>query len=912
MASDREPRGGPNRPQSPFVDLLLGALGEGVYGVDIEGRATFLNPAACRFLGYEPAELLGVRQHDLLHRRGPVAARYPADECPIYAVLQDGLTRHVTEELFRRKDGIAFPVEYTATAVRDGERVVGAVVVFRDITERVEKDRELRRVLDQQQALLENLADAAWMKDAELRYVAVNEEFVRATGLLRESFIGRRVQDLLPPEIANRYEALDRRALAGEATTLEEQLPWRGESLRWIETIRKPIPGPDGPVGLVAIARDTTERRRREEADRFLAEAGQVIIASLAWTETLQGISTLVVPRVGDWCTVGVFDGAGRVEALEVRAAAPDLEDELRELAARYPQAYGPENDLVGRVILNGHGERIVELSRADLEALAGGSEELDRLRRLDPRSALIVPLMADSRTTGVLVLVRGPDRGPFDDADLLLVEQVSQRAALAIEHARQHRLVNEAVQGRDEVLRVVAHDLRGLVSCVSLAAQSLESSALSERQAGSVTTIERSTRHMDRLIQDILDVSRVEAGWLPMDPAPLDPVALMADAVDGVEPLARERGIELVREPSDPLPRVRADQGRVHQVLNNLLGNAIRFTPAEGRIRVKTKRLGDEVVFCVTDTGPGIEPENLPHVFDRFWRARKAPAGGAGLGLAIARGIVGAHGGRIWAASEVGHGSRFCFTLPLADAGAVDAPPAASPEGEGSPVETGRSIAGHSDRPVRIVVVDDHEAIRDGVRAVLARAPGIEIVDEAGTGEEGIWKTRVLDPDIVIMDLSLPDLDGFQAMRRITALGRHTRILVLTAHAPEKSLIKAMEAGASGFVRKATAHEDLLPALDAVLQGEVFLDSHSNHVLVRSLERALEARRRLAALTEHEREIVRLTAEGYTAQEIAGQICLSPHTVASYRSQATHKLGLEHRSDLVRFALETELIAEG
>jgi PAS domain S-box-containing protein len=906
MTSAPEPGGGAVSPPSPFVDLLLGALGEGVYGVDGEGRATFLNPAACRFLGYESDELLGVRQHDLLHRRGPVAAPYPAEECPIYAVLSDGRTRHVTGELFRRKDGSAFPVEYTATAVRDGDGVIGAVVVFRDITERIEKEQELRRVFDRQQALLENLADAAWMKDGELRYVAVNEAFVQATGIAREAFIGRTVRDLLSPEDAGRYEELDRRVLAGEELTVEEELQWGGPPGRWIETKRKPIPGPYGPAGVVAVARDVTEWKRREVADRFLAEAGQVIIASLAWTETLQGISTLVVPRMGDWCTVSVFDGEGRVEALEVRAATPPLEDELRELAARHPQAYGPENDLIGRVILNGHGERIADLTPADVEALAGGPDQVDRLGELDPRSALVVPLMAESRSNGVLVLVRRSDRPAFDEADLLLVEQVSQRAALAIEHARQHRLVKEAVQGRDEVLRVVAHDLRGLVSSVSLATTSLLSAGPSESQAATLDTITRSTRRMDRLIQDILDVSRVEAGWLPMDPAPLDPVALLAEAVDGVKALARERGIELVREAAGPLPHVRADQGRVLQVLNNLLGNAIQFTPPEGRIRVRTKRLGDEIIFCVMDTGPGIAPEDLPHVFDRFWRARRAPAGGAGLGLAIARGIVGAHGGRIWAASEIGEGSRFCFTLPLADAPAADAAALA----EDPPRTTPTEVAGPTRPPVRIIVVDDHEAIRDGVRAVLAHAPEIEVVDEAATGEEAVWKTRVLDPDVVIMDLSLPGLDGFEAMRQIAALGHHTRVLVLTAHAPERSLIKAMEAGASGFVRKATAHEDLLPAVDAVLRGEVFLDSHSNHVLVRSLDRALEARRRLATLSDHEREIVRLTAEGFTAQEIAEQVCLSHHTVASYRSQAMRKLGLEHRSDLVHFALETELIA--
>ena len=208
--------------------------------------------------------------------------------------------------------------------------------------------------------------------------------------------------------------------------------------------------------------------------------------------------------------------------------------------------------------------------------------------------------------------------------------------------------------------------------------------------------------------------------------------------------------------------------------------------------------------------------------------------------------------------------------------------------------------------------MVDDHETIRDGVRAILAAAAGIEVVGEAGSGEEAVSRVRALEPDVVVMDLSLPGIDGFEAIRRIVALGGHPRVLVLTAHAPEKSLVASLEAGACGFVRKATAHEELVPAIRTVLRGEVFVDARGNQVLVRSLERALEARRRLASLTEHERDIARLTAEGFTAQEIAKRIFLSPHTVASYRSRAMRKLGLEHRSELVQFALETELIAAG
>ena len=286
----------------PLTRLLLDALGEGVYGIDAEGCATFLKPAAESLLGYRAGGFIGYRQHDRIHHCRESGEPYPPDECPIYAVLRDGVERHITGELFWRSDGSSFPVEYTVAPVADGGAVVGAVVVFRDISERLEAQTALHQAHELQQALLENLPDAAWMKDADLRYGAVNETFLRAAGRSREAFLGNTVYDVLPRATARAYDGGDRRVLdRNETVSREELLPW-GEgrdSLRWIETVKRPLPRIDGrPTGLVGTARDVTDRKRREETDRFLAEAGEVIIASLAWSETLQGLSTLGVPAL--------------------------------------------------------------------------------------------------------------------------------------------------------------------------------------------------------------------------------------------------------------------------------------------------------------------------------------------------------------------------------------------------------------------------------------------------------------------------------------------------------------------------------------------------------------------------------------------------------------------------------------
>ncbi len=899
---------GSSAPLEPLTELLLEALGEGVYGVDGTGRITFLNPAARQLLGCSPEEFIGRHQRELIRIRRADGTPHPIGGCAVCEMLGDGRKRHVTGEFFQRRDGTTFPVEYVATPVLANGAVVGGVVAFRDITERVLAQEALTRAHERLQALLENLPDSMWMKDAELRFVAVNEAMVWGSGHSREEFLGRTAQDVLPPDVANRYESADRLVLEQhETVTVEELLPWgdpSGEAVRWIETVKRPLPRVNGrPTGLVGIARDVTERKRREEAERFLSEAGRVIIASLAWTETLEAVSTLVVPAMADWCVISGLADNGRVEHAVVRASEPAVEAHLQTLASALPDHWGPQNELFGRALSSGRGEIFADLKPRETERLVGGREGLEAIGPRPPQSALVIPLVARKRARGLLVLARGPGRPRFDAADLALIQQVGQRAALAIEHARQYRAANDAVLARDEVLRIVAHDLRSLVATAGLSARSLKEGAATERQEQAAGRILGAMERMDRLIQDILDVSKVEAGRLPLDPRDADAGALIDEAIDAAQALAQDRQIGLVLHTPAELPRLRVDRLRTLQVFANLLGNAIAYTAPGGRVSVSAQPLGAELMVCVQDTGPGISEEDLPHVFDRFWRSRKASGGGIGLGLSIARGIVTAHGGRIWAGSGPGRGSRFCFTLPIAEVTTVPAPTPCAP------CSGGEAVAALAPRPVQVLVVDDHDAIRRGVRVLLEAAPNVRVVGEAGRGDEAVHAALRLKPDVVVLDLSLPGLDGYEAMRQIIATQPEIRVLVLTADAPEKSLTRAMKAGAFGFVHKATAHEHLLPALQTVLRGEVYLDAHANGVLLRDLERTREAQRRLAALNDQEIDILRLTAEGFTAQEIGERVFLSPHTVAGYRSRAMRKLKLEHRSDLVQFALETELM---
>jgi signal transduction histidine kinase len=214
-----------------------------------------------------------------------------------------------------------------------------------------------------------------------------------------------------------------------------------------------------------------------------------------------------------------------------------------------------------------------------------------------------------------------------------------------------------------------VAHDLRNPLTAISMyASLLLEMPRDADTQRGQLRTVLELTDQMNRLIQDLLDASRIEAGQLRVNPAPLRLPPLLADAAEMVRMAAAERGVSLRVQAAEGLPPVLADRDRVLQVLSNLLGNAVKFTPRGGDVLVLASARDGVVEVAVADTGAGIAPEQLPHVFDRFWQG-DARRKGAGLGLAIARGIVEAHGGSIRAESDPGRGSTFTFTLPAARA---------------------------------------------------------------------------------------------------------------------------------------------------------------------------------------------------------------------------------------------------
>jgi signal transduction histidine kinase len=309
--------------------------------------------------------------------------------------------------------------------------------------------------------------------------------------------------------------------------------------------------------------------------------------------------------------------------------------------------------------------EIIAEISDSWLVSRAQNAEHLRLMRRLAPRSIMIVPIYVRDRFFGTISFALTKPGRRYDLRDLQIAQELAQRAAIAIENAELYEEVRQAVQARDDVLAVVSHDLRNPINTISMTAELLLEEMPAEERVRMVEIIQRSTERMERLIRDLLDVARIEAGGFTIDLTEQDPVEIVHEAVSLQKVLATDKTIDLEAEIAEPLPTINADRERILQVLQNLIENALKFTPEDGQIRVRAEEVPGAVRFSVADTGTGLGPEELEHLFDRFWQVRKTKKSGAGLGLAIARGIIDAHGGEIWAESEPGRGTTISFTVP-------------------------------------------------------------------------------------------------------------------------------------------------------------------------------------------------------------------------------------------------------
>jgi PAS domain S-box-containing protein len=526
------------RVQLEFTRAVAGSLGEGVIAIDLDGRITLFNDAAGRLLGVSEENALGKPAHEIVHIRCPKRAPLPHAESPFALVLEKGETIRSDEQWFDRVGGTAFPVGYTAAALKHAGGMTGAVLVFQDIM--------------------------------------------------------------------------------------------------------------------------SVKRAEREQ--RVLADVSAALVSSVGNASTLEAIAPAAVPLFADLAVVDERSSSGAIRRRKVSFA--DRGERMAELHDRLMHEEGQHVKLPTRAVLFSN---LSTSAMGDLDDATEGRA----LRSLGVRSMIAVPLYANGEILGGLTFALFGTERRYDASDLALAEEIARRAALAVHNARLYEQAQRATRARADVLEMVSHDLKNPLSVILMSLQSL---SLTTQPAGDamVTTkslerIKRAAEQMDRLIRDLLDSASIEAGTLSVVRMPLEAGPLVAGAIDAARSRAASKTIRLENRLPIHLPLVSADAGRIQQVLTNLIDNAVKFTGRGGSVTVRADVGVRLVEFAVSDTGCGISQENVARIFDRYWQAGATARLGSGLGLTISKGIVDAHGGRMWVESELGAGTTFFFTLPCA-----------------------------------------------------------------------------------------------------------------------------------------------------------------------------------------------------------------------------------------------------
>jgi signal transduction histidine kinase len=495
--------------------------------------------------------------------------------------------------------------------------------------------------------------------------------------------------------------------------------------------------------------------------------------------------------------------------------------------ALRFELANPPYCEIVGRAGLVGRTLREALPEIDDHPIVASLETVLRTARPLRVTEVRIPVLRRGTLTEAFFDYVVQPLRGPADDiAGIIVVANEVTEQVMARRRVEDLRAAAEnASRAKDEFLSTLSHELRTPLNAIVGWSSLLSSGTIPPNQVGrAVETIERNARVQARLIDDMLDLSRIEQGKLVLSVGPLELSRIVEAALDAVRPAADAKGVRL-QPVLDSNATVVGDTDRLQQVVWNLLSNAIKFTPRGGHVHVRLHRDHSHVEVIVSDTGQGIEPEFLPYVFDRFRQAdggftRKA--GGLGLGLAIVRSLVELHGGSVVATSDgKDRGATFVVQLPVAPlrpSGALALPGNAELASAGAQAfECPPGLTG-----LRILVVDDEPATRDLLQFVLERCEAL--VTTVSSAAEALDAFRAREFDFLISDIGMPDADGYSLMRSVRALpadrGGRVPALALTAYARGEDRSQALKSGFNMHLTKPIEPTELLVVIAALVNG--------------------------------------------------------------------------------------------
>jgi PAS domain S-box-containing protein len=839
--------------------LLVDNIGDyAIYMLDPEGRVATWNSGAQRLKGYASHEIVG-RSFSVFFPPEDIALGKPDHE--LEAARSHG--RFEDEGWRTRKDGSRFWANAILTAVRDANgRLMGFAKITRDLTERREAEENERNLLRERTArevaergelalreseeryralsnrleiVLEGVADGITVQDVAGKLVFANSAAARLCGFdTIEELVGATVES-----VTDRFDMLDdqgrpignedlpgARALRGErgAHALIHVHDRRSGRNWWSEVRSGAVLGQDGaPQLAVNIWHDVTTEHRAERDARYIAEATVALNSSIQVDELLAALAETLVPGLADWASVYVLDQN------ELRNVASVHSDpEKQRLAARYHRRFPPEATRPGiwNVMRSARSELHNEISDEHLARVVPDVEQIALLRTIGVKAVAFGPIILGARVVGVIAIASAESDRRYDASHLALLDELGVRAGVALERAELFRTAKAAAQAaeeasrtKDEFLATVSHELRTPLNSILGWATLLKERVTDATLVKPIESIHRNARAQARIIEDILDVSRIVTGKFLIDPKPVDLVDIARQAAEVVRPSALAKVVSLALDFEHESCRLIADAERLQQVIWNLLSNAIKFTPRGGTVTLSVRQVDSHAVIQVTDTGKGIQPSFLPYVFDRFRQADPSATrhvGGLGLGLALVRHIVELHGGTVQAASEgLDRGATFSVDLPVRAL--------FLPSSERTPSEVSQPVPGKTRRQslkgLRVLVLDDELDAREIISSVLEEA-GAQVVTASSSTEA----SRVLErftPHVILSDIAMPGEDGIAFIRKVRELPHLKKVpaLAFTAYASDVDRTRILDAGFDGHVAKPVDPNELVSAITGVLE---------------------------------------------------------------------------------------------
>jgi PAS domain S-box-containing protein len=756
--------------QKQLLAVTLASIGDGVIVTDTRGHVTFLNPEAEKLTGWKHAEAEG-QPLTTVFKIVNESTRQPV-ESPVEKVLRlgavVGLANHT---VLIARDGRELPIDDSGAPIRQPDGTLyGVVLVFRDFSEQ----RKAQKALQESEALLramsEGIPDPLFIKDRESRMVLANPATLRVIGKPPEQVIGKRDSEFYDdPAASQAVMANDRRVMeSGQAEAIEENVP-TADGPRIFLSTKSPWRDAEGQViGIIGNARDITERKQMEAALQESEERFRTMvdaITQLAWVAKPDGWIYWYNRRWHEYAgtTPEQMEGWGWQSVHDPQALPAVMERWTASIATGEPF------------------EMVFPLRGAD--------------GVFRPFLTRGVPLKDEQ---GRVVQWFGTN------TDISEQKRTEQDLAAAKTSAEQARAIAEdASKAKDHFLAVLSHELRTpLTPVLAMVSLLQEDPRFDAETRESLEMVRRNVEMEARLIDDLLDVTRIERGKVDLDRQPIELCTVLRRAAEVCMPDIEARRLEFGMDVSDGPYLIEADAARLQQVFWNLIKNAVKFTPHGGCVGVRCRRDGkNHVIAEVSDSGDGIESDVLPRLFNAFEqgvRSMKRQFGGLGLGLAISKGLVEMHGGTITAQSE-GHGKGATFTvrLPLlaASTGAVSirkTPPKTAAIAAQAP---------QTRKVLRILLVEDHGDTAHIMKRLLERgghevvhaadvATALQLADEAAFG-------------LLISDLGLPDRSGLELMRELRTRGQTLPGIALSGYGQDQDLQHSREAGFAAHLVK-------------------------------------------------------------------------------------------------------------